>query len=261
VIAATRKFVCIRIDSYGSEENQKIVRSYLEGRFENTAFCILAPDGKERLTRSGRGPGQIFGRRGNLSSELDKISEEYRVKKTKTPAEMPNFGTFRMALNIASGDQRVLVLQAGESKEASKNLSAAAWSSAMIGRFHYDLEKDAALWSKVIEGEKSTKGIIIINPDPFGQKGSVMAQLPLAASRQEIAKAMSEANATFAKTTAKKTYSEHVEAGRRAGVYFEMPVEFGEDRDGDGVIDHRPGKGRRGEGRRGEGRRGEGRGK
>ena len=250
MIEATRKFVCIRIDSYGSEENQKIVRSYLDGRFENTAFCILAPDGKEHLTRSGRGPGQVFGRRGDLASALDKISEKYRAKKTKSPAEMPNFGTFRMALNIASGDQRLLVLQAGESKEASKNLSAAASSSAMIGRFHYDLETDATKWSKGIEGEKATEGIVIINADTFGQKGRVMAQLPLDASRQEIAKAMNEANATYAKTTKKKVYSEHARAGRRAGVYFEMPVEFGEDRDGDGVIDHRPpGSRRRGEGR------------
>ncbi|MDA7514467.1 hypothetical protein N8513_00545 [bacterium] len=159
---------------------------------------------------------------------------------------MPDFGTFRMALNIASGDQRVLVLQAGENKEANANLSAAASSDLMIGRFHYDVEKDASKWSEVIEGEKSTEGIFLINPDQFGQKGSVIAQLPLSASRQEIAKAMQEANATYIETTEKKTYSEHVKAGRRAGVYFEMPVEFGEDRDGDGVIDHRPGKGREG---------------
>ncbi len=158
---------------------------------------------------------------------------------------MPDFGTFRMALNIASGDQRVLVLQAGENEKATENLSALASSGPLIGRFHYDLEKEASKWSEVITGEKSTKGILLINPSEFGQKGSVISQLPLNASRSEIAKAMQEANATFIKITEKKTYSEHVKAGRRAGIHFEMPVEFGEDRDGDGVIDKKPGRGRR----------------
>ena len=56
VIEASRKFVCIRIDSYASEENQKIVRSYLNGRFANTAFCILAPDGKVLTSLYCSGP-------------------------------------------------------------------------------------------------------------------------------------------------------------------------------------------------------------
>lgn len=221
------------------------MRSYLNGRFANTAFCMLAPDGKERLTRGGRSPGQIFGRSANLADELNRIAKDYRAKEMKTPAPMPDFGTFRMALNIASGDQRVLVLQAGTDEKATANLTAVAASPPILGRFHYDLEKDADMWSEVIEGEKSTKGILLINPDPFGQKGTVISQLPLSASRQEITKALQEANAKFIATTEKKSYSEHVKKGRRAGIHFEMPVEFGEDRDGDGVIDERRGGRRR----------------
>lgn len=208
-------------------------------------MCILAPDGKERLTRSGRGPGQVFGRRTSLADELNEISAEYRANKTKTPAALPDFGTFRMALNLASGDQRVLVLlagQAGENKKTSENLAAAAWSDLMIGRFHYDIETDPEKWTEVISKEKGKEGIFLINPDTYGQKGSVIQQLPLDASRKEIAKAMTVANEEFIKTTEKKNYSDHVRAGRRAGIHFEMPVEFGEDRDGDGKIDHRAGR-------------------
>jgi len=151
-----------------------------------------------------------------------------------------------MALNLASADQRVLVLQAGENEKTTENLAAVAWSDLMIGRFHYDLETDPKQWTHLITKEKGLQGIYLINPDPFGQKGTILAQLSLDASRQDITKAMKEANDIFMKTTEKKNYSEHVQAGRRAGVYFEMPVEFGEDRDGDGAIDHRPGKRRRG---------------
>lgn len=150
-----------------------------------------------------------------------------------------------MALNLASGDQRVLVLQAGENKKTTENLAAAAWSDLMIGRFHYDIETNPRKWTEVISKEKGNEGIFLINPDTYGQKGSVIKQLPLDASRKDIAKAMTGANEEFVKTTQKKNYSDHVQAGRRAGVHFEMPVEFGEDRDGDGIIDHRPGRGRK----------------
>jgi len=40
-IRASRKFVCVRLESYESEEHQKLVRAFLDGRFENTAFCLL----------------------------------------------------------------------------------------------------------------------------------------------------------------------------------------------------------------------------
>ena len=47
------------------------------------------------------------------------------------------------------------------------------------------------------------------------------------------------------KSTKKKIYSSHVVEGRRQGKRIEMAVPFGEDRDGDGKIDHRAGSGNR----------------
>ena len=72
MIEASREFVCVRIESYESEATKKIVRSHLNGRFENTAFCVLAPDGETRLTRSGRGPRQVF--RNDLVAGLKEIA-------------------------------------------------------------------------------------------------------------------------------------------------------------------------------------------
>lgn len=205
---------------------------------------MLAPDGKTRLSRSGRSPHHAFGHRSDLTTELDELATKYRVR-TKTPGVLPNFNSFSLALNIAAADQRVLVLQAGESKKASETLAAAAWSDLMVGRFHYDTETDASQWTGKIDGEKSKEGIFIIQPDPFGQKGNVLAQLPYDVSRKELAAALTKANETFATTTQKKTYPDHVSEGRRKGIFIEMPVEFGEDRDGDGKIDHRPERRRR----------------
>ena len=206
---------------------------------------MLAPDGKTRLTRSGRGPQHSFGHQSDLATELDELAKKYKAKKAG-PGVLPDFNSFSLALNVASADQRVLVLQAGESKEAAETLSAVAWSDRMVGRFHYDTETDASKWTKIIEGEKSKEGIFIIHPDAFGQKGKVLAQLPHDVSRKDLAAALTKANETFAKTTEKKTYPNHVSEGRRKNIFITMPVEFGEDRDGDGKIDHRGGGRRRG---------------
>ena len=52
-------------------------------------------------------------------------------------------------------------------------------------------------------------------------------------------------NSKYADRTEKKNYSDHVAKGRRLGKTIEMAVPFGEDRDGDGVIDKRGGSRRR----------------
>ncbi|MEJ6578538.1 MAG: hypothetical protein QNL33_01225 [Akkermansiaceae bacterium] len=240
MIEATRDFVCIRIDSYESEEAQKIVRSYLNGRFENTAFCILSPDGKERLSASGRGPNQALG--GDLAGALNQIAKKYKAKDGSLAAAVPDFPNFRLGLNVASADQRLLVLVSGteeELKTARKTLPAVSNDAEILGKFHYDFETDPSSWKEALSGKTAQRGIMVVAPDAFGQEGKVMKRLVLNSNAAELKKALLEANATFAKETAKKVYSEHVRAGRREGVEWKMPMEYGEDRDGDGKIDFR----------------------
>lgn len=243
MIEASRAFVCVRIDSYESEENQQIVRSHLGGRFENTAFCVLAPDGEQRLTRSGRGPHQV-------SRDFDgiaAIARRFRPEGDPADSRVPDFGSFALALNVAAADQRLLVLIAGGGRQvaaAEKRLRAVAWSEEAIGRFHYDHETDAANWSKVVSGRGAGEpGVHIIRPDPFGLEGEIVESLPFAADRDRVGEALARANRAYAETTERKVYSDHVRTGRRDGKRIEMAMEFGEDRDGDGVIDHRGGGG------------------
>ncbi len=239
VIEASRNFVCVRIESYESKETQNIVRSHLQGRFANTAFCILAPDGKERLTRSGRSPRQV-------SLDLDRILEiaqDYQPKGHISESKIPDFNSFKLALNVASADQRVLILIAGNNAEVAnteKRLRSLAWSKNAIGRFQYDLETDAKMWKEALSKRgRHNNGIFLIHPAPYGLKGEVIERLSLDSSSKKIAAAMARANKHFAATTEKKNHSEHVSTGRRTGKKIEMAIEFGEDRDGDGKIDHR----------------------
>ena len=235
--------MCIRIDSYESEEAQKIVRGYLNGRFENTAFCLLSPDGKKRLSRSSRGPNQVLG--GDLVSAFGEIADDYRAKGKSEAAAVPDFPTFRLGLNVAAADQRVIILISGTEKEieeARKSISAVSNDPEIIGRFHYDFETDSKTWTGILTGSKSKSGIKIIVPDTYGQKGKIVKSLPLETKAEKLKAALLKANETFIKTTEKKNYQNHVQEGRRKGIKWTMPMEFGEDRDGDGKIDHRAGR-------------------
>jgi hypothetical protein len=248
VIEVSTKFVCVRIESYESEENQKIVRSYLDGRFENTAFCVLAPDGKTRLTRSGRGPRQVFGSSPDeFVSKLETILTNYQSSADVMDAPVPDFHSFKLALNIASADQRVLVLIAAPKDQleaTEKSVRRLAWNPKVQGRFHFDLESTAAWKEPLSQGADAQAGIYLIKPGTYGLSGTVLARLDFDAKPQAILTAMAEAGATFAKTTEKKVYGTHVQEGREKGVRIEMAVPYGEDRDGDGEIDH-GGPGRR----------------
>ncbi|WP_411844658.1 hypothetical protein AAFN60_11510 [Roseibacillus persicicus] len=257
-IAASRQFVCVRLESYESEEHQKMVRKFLGGSFANTAFAILAPDGETQLSRSGRSPHVLLGRRGRpedaapaeVIQELTRIAANYQPKGNASEATLPDFHTTRQALNVAAGDQRLLVLTVASGRSllmAKTTLRTVLNDSELIGRFHHDFaEKESAPeWTKLLEGEKETSGFLVIAPDSFGLKGKVVAQLPLTASVERLKNTLIAKNKIYSNETERTNYSEHVREGRQKKVYFPNAMPYGEDRDGDGVIDKRPERGPR----------------
>ncbi len=272
-IEASRKFVCVRLESYESQEHQDLVRSLLNGRFANTAFCILAPDGKERLSRTGRGPehGLSAGRPGpdnepsaeEVIKALENIAMSYRPRGDEKDATLQDFHTFRQALNVAAGDQRLLLFVAAADDDQAKvkqTLKPVFADDEVIGKFHLDFAdtaKDAA-WAENIERTRGKSGLVIVHADPFGQSGRVVEQLPLTASAEEIKTALLKANTGFSLTEERKVYSEHVDTGRRERIFFENEMPYGEDRDGDGKIDSGGGKGGD-KGGKGKGSKGKGR--
>lgn len=229
----------MRIDSYETKEHQEYVRTFLDGRFENSAFCLLAPNGQDWLTRGGRGPEMVLGERSSVI-RMKTVAAKYPDRKDGSQALMQDFFSVRQALNVASADQRVLVLVNGSSKQIDSlrtSLQSVANDKRIVGRFHFDFDTSDD-WHKQIEGRKLDAGILLVRPGEFGLDGTVMSDLPLDTSSAEIIKAMLTANSEFARTTKKKVYSSHVSKGTRLGVYFESVVPYGEDRDGDGKIDH-----------------------
>ena len=234
--------MCVRIDSYESEEHQEYVRTFLEGRFENSAFCLLTPDGQDWLTRAGRGPQMVIGRSASESvRKMNQIAAVYASDADRSQALVPDFHTVRQALNVASADQRILALIYGTMEETAAlkdSFRSVASDAKVIGRFHFDFESDGN-WTRVVEGanEESPAGVYLVNPGEFGMDGRVMGRLPLDAENSDLVAALVSANSEFAKTTEKKVYSAHVSKGRDLGIYFEGAVPYGEDRDGDGQVD------------------------
>ena len=249
--------MCVRLESYESVKNQEMIRSLLGGAFANTAFCILAPDGTTRLSRSGRSPSALFGRRGGRAADPEQVvhalktfSAEFATKGSLSEATIQDFGSTRQAINVASGDQRLLLLTVASPSERGKlttTLKAALNDDSLMGRFHHDFveKKGDASWADLIDGEKLLSGYFVIQADSFGMKGVVLADLPQSATSGELKSALKKANASFSKSEKRKVYGEHVTEGRRAGIYFENTIPYGEDRDGDGVIDQKRGRGRR----------------
>lgn len=171
---------------------------------------------------------------------MNKIAEQYRAKADSRQALVPDFHSVRQALNVASADQRVLVLLTGSEQDLATlrtSLRTVASDPQVLGRFHFDFEAQPAEWTQSITGADGESGILLIRPSEFGTKGEVLAQLSLGADNPRIVAALVAANATFAKTTKKKTYLDHVQKGKQLGIYFESPVPYGEDRNADGVID------------------------
>jgi hypothetical protein len=91
-----------------------------------TAFCLLAPDGKKRLSGTGRSPSmglRTGGRRGNRDAqgeavikEMARIADNYPGNGDADEPVVQDFHSFRQALNVASADQRLLLFVAASGK-------------------------------------------------------------------------------------------------------------------------------------------------
>lgn len=242
-----------------------MVRSFLDGRFENTAFCVLAPDGETRLSRSSRAPnmvlggGRFHGSDQDVINSMNEIAERYDAKGDDEDMVLQDFHSFRQALNIASADQRVLVFVAENSEkhpQLREKLRPLFADEEIIGRFHLDFanEEGDSDWAESIRYTNRENGIILIQADQFGQSGQKIAELPAGISSVELKEALLDANLKLAQTEERKVYSDHVAVGRQEGVFFENGMPYGEDRDGDGEIDHRGGMSKGGKGGKGKGK-------
>ena len=247
-IQASRGYVCIRIETYESKAAEERVRSLLGGGYANTAFCIYAPDGETRLSRSGRSPGVLAGRTGSTEdaaviNEMNRIAGRYTTT-NESPALLQDFDSFRQALNVSSADQRLLIVVNSKSVTLERTLRSILADSDFHGRFHVDriIDEPDPKWASTIGFDETIEGVLVVRSGQFGVEGDVLAHLPNDAASEDIKQALINNNALYAMDEVRKDHAEHVAAGRRKGIYFENEIPYGEDRDGNGVRDREEGK-------------------
>ena len=249
-IEASRDFVCIRIETYENEEAEQLVKKVLNGKYANTSFVILNPQGTERLTRSGRSPSMAMSndrgktdRTGRENPEIigkmQQIASQFKPRRNSSDAELQDFHSLRQALNCASADQRLLVFVNAPEKDRTQveqNLKSVFTDDEVIGKFHLDFA-DADTdqdWTTLIHRVTNKPGIVVVRSGQFGVEGRALDQLSLDEDPDTIIRALLDANEQFAKVEKRKNYEQHVQEGRREGIYFENEISRRNSEDSDG---------------------------
>jgi hypothetical protein len=223
VIAASRRFVCVRLATYESAAEAKLLSSIFVGRsgqLENTVFAILAPDGKTQLVRPGRSPAWAYRDAAEMSAGMKRIADRYDAKGAK--GTLPTVKTVRLALNVAACDRLPLVVVYGSNsadvRAKSKALAVQAWGE-LIGRCVF-----ASTWDSEALGAVSGnpgRGILVIQPGAYGSKGTLLATVEAEGPKlgERLAKALGKHRATSASSV-----RGHVRAGQRQGVHWETAI-------------------------------------
>jgi hypothetical protein len=229
VVAASRKFVCMRLLTYESAEEATILKSFFIGRsgqLENTTFALVAPDGKTKLSRAGRSPDFAFqGGAGKtpaqeMAESMAEIASRYEKTSTASASEaspLPLTKTVRLALDVAACDGLPLVVvscdDAAKRAALTERLAALAWSAPFVGRFvHVVAATSDEL--KPVDGAKP--GLLVVEPDEFGTKGTILAQAAVDADAAKLTAALSDGLAKHHATA--KDSRTHIEQGRRLGI-------------------------------------------
>lgn len=228
VIAASRQFVCIRLTTYENAAEAKYLESICptgSGQLENTVFTILAPDGKRQLSRATRSAGQAFDDASDMAQTMNRIAAWYRPKTTDRVPELPTVASVRLAIDVAACDSQPLIVVYGKSAAARKEMVAKlrplAWSDDFRGRFVYVVAADSKDLRK-IAGARGEDGVLVVQPDRFGLKGTVLKTSPADASSDSLAKCLEEASARFSKRP--ESFHAHVHEGRIEGVFWNTVI-------------------------------------
>jgi len=227
VIAASREFVCVRVATYEDAEENRFQKTLLKtrsGEVENSVFCLLAPDGKTKLTRSARGTEQVYADATAMAADMRRVAGLYSPK--TAPTSLPLVASPRLALDVAAADGLPLVMILGNDpvgrQRFVERIATLAWTDGLIGQFVY-----AEGTAKEIAGVPDLTldtGVAVIAPDKFGIKGTVLRHVAADATLDKLAEALRAAANEYKAPS--KSFQTHVREGQRLGVFWEtrMPV-------------------------------------
>jgi hypothetical protein len=230
VIAASRRFVCVRLTTYENAEEAEFLQSLLRtrsGEVENTVFTLLSPDGKRHLARASRSARQTFGDAGRMAETMNRVANEYAARPAagEAPPALPQVANVRLAVNVAACDNQPLVILLGPDAAARQRLEEQlrplAWSEAFLGRFVYATASAAKDLANVAD-VRGTAGLLVVQPDHFGTQGTVLKQAGPDASREALVQCLQEGLSLHQRRD--RSFGNHVREGHQKGVFWETAI-------------------------------------
>lgn len=201
------------------------------GQLENTTFAILSPNGKKKLTRTGRGPFHEYRNATQMAAGMNKIAESYKVdaKTLMSDTSLPYSESVDVGLNISAADNIPMIVIAASDDAKSKSLEQKllphAWSTSVIGQFNYAKASSASNLSTLtgIKGDADQiDSILIVEPGQFGLSGKVLAQLDGSAGKEKLKTVLLNAVANCQRI--QKDHNSHVQLGIQLGVDWESEI-------------------------------------
>ena len=230
VVEASRKFVCIRMATYEDKTEAEFTHSIYSsrsGHLENTVFVMLSPDGKRKLTRSGRSPQRFYRGADTMASNMNRIASQYPSTKKGSfqGKQLPLMKNLELALNVAAADGLPLIITLAsdekELNEINQKLVSIAWNQSIAGQFTYASVVDAKEL-KPIAGVNQKQGILVIQPDRFGLSGKVLAQFLPGEDPKKIQSTLETVIEKFSRI--QKDHNSHVRVGIRLGIDWESEI-------------------------------------
>jgi hypothetical protein len=223
VVAASREFVCVRLATYESAAEAKVLTAALQTRsgfLENTVFAILGPDGTTPLVRAGRSPREAVGGPPEeavkaLPLKMAELAKRY-APIGPVGGALPLLADLRRGMNVAACEIQPLVVIVGADVP---ELLPLAWSRDFIGRFAY-AKASADEAGRVIEGKMGKAGVAVVQPDAFGLKGKLLAW----SDGKDLAPALAQGLKAF--VAEPKDSRKHIDEGIRRGLVWktEIPI-------------------------------------
>lgn len=214
--------MCVRPQTYESAEEAEILSYVFAGRsgLQNTSFALLDPKGK-KLTRGSRSPRMTYGTVERFAQDLEKVAAAYE-KKAKSIEALPQLRDLRIALNVAAADMRPLVVVVGTDEAGARKLeqavATASWGADLVGTCHYVVLAE----EETYEGLTPKLGVTVVQPDPYGLGGSVLAHAKPDVSAKSLAKML--AKGLEAHEAEDRDHSDHVREARRRQILWEPAI-------------------------------------